>query len=278
MERNRGIGILDSGVGGLGVASVIDKIMPGERIIYFGDTAHLPYGDKSEEQIIGYVTGIIEFLKRENIKALILACNTSSAVVLPQLRSRTIPTLGVIEFAARLALKTSKTEKIGVVANPLTVKSCAYQKTLKGISLNGVMIRQKACPRWVPLVESGKISGPEVEEIIREDLNCLMESEIDTLILGCTHYPFLIPSIRKVIGEGINIVDPAVAVCLELKNILKDQDMLGAHLNPRHKFYVSGDAAEFKAKGSTFFGREIERVERVRMTTTNDFHHPFIKS
>jgi glutamate racemase len=262
-----GIGVFDSGVGGLTVASAIQKALPGEKIYYFGDTAHLPYGDRTEGQIIGYVFDIIEFLKKQGIKALVMACNTSSALVLPRLNGQVkVPTLGVIEFASRAALQASRSERIGVVANPLTVRSLAYPTGIKNISLNGTRIYQSPCPRWVPLVESGKTAGEEVERVVREDLEPLMEAGVDTLILGCTHYPYLAPVIRKIMGDGVALVDPAQSVALRLKEILEQAGTLSGGASPAaHRFFVSGNPDEFREKGSFFFGSEISRVEKVTL-------------
>jgi glutamate racemase len=263
MDRCKGIGIFDSGVGGLTVASQVSRLLPGEKIFYYGDTAHVPYGDKTEEQIIGYVHDIVEFLQEEGVKAIVMACNTSSALVLPKIKDKmTIPTLGVIEFASRMALEASAGERIGVVANPLTVNSGAYKKTIKGISLNGTLVYQNACPRWVPLVEAGKTSGEEVERIVREDLEPLMAANIDTLILGCTHYPYFTPVIRKIMGEDVAIIDPAEALARTLRKILEDSNLLANESNPGHRFYVSGDPEEFRIKGEMFFGKKIPEVKK----------------
>jgi len=266
MEKYEGIGILDSGVGGLTVASSISRILPGEKIVYYGDTAHLPYGDKTEGQILNYVGKIIDFLTGKGIKALILACNTSSALVLPRLNgSVKIPVLGVIEFASRMALEASRNERIGIVANPLTVKSCAYIRTIRKISKNGTQVYQSPCPQWVSMVEAGKISGKEVEEVVENDLSPLIAEKIDTLILGCTHYPYLSPTIRRVLKNGVKIIDPAEALALQMKKILDKRDIHSKTENPQHEFFVSGDPDEFQRKGSLFFGRELPDVERVEL-------------
>jgi glutamate racemase len=264
MNKYAGIGVFDSGVGGLTVASKISQILPKEKIYYFGDTAHVPYGDKTEDEIMGYVCKIIDFLKGKNIKALVMACNTSSAIVLPHLDHNIgVPVLGVIEFASRLAVRVSVREKIGVVANPVTVRSGAYVQAITKISLNGVYVHQQACPRWVPLIEAGKTSGEEVERIVREDLEPLIKAGVDTLILGCTHYPYLTKVIKKIMPNGVNVVDPAEALARRLKTILKESDTLSDTNNPEHQFYVSGDPDEFKKTGSKFFGKEIETVHKI---------------
>ncbi len=266
MEKNKGIGIFDSGVGGLSVASRVHQLLPRERIIYFGDTANLPYGDKTPEQIIGYVNNIIKFLMGTDIKALVMACNTSSALVLPRLKGNiSVPTLGVIEYASRMALQVSANERIGVVANPVTTNSGAYPSCIVNISLNGTRVYQQACPRWVPLVESGIIEGDEVEKIVAQDIEPLLRNKVDTIILGCTHYPFLSPVIRRIAGDGIRLVDPAGALSEHLQEILARENLLSEDPAPEHRFFVSGDPEEFRRKGSLFFGREIPPVEKVEL-------------
>jgi glutamate racemase len=147
------------------------------------------------------------------------------------------------------------------VANPLTVKSGAYKKTIMGISMNGTLVYQSACPRWVPLVEAGKTNGEEVERIVREDLEPLMAADIDTLILGCTHYPYFTPVIRKIMGNKIAIIDPAEALARTLRKILTNSNLLANESKPEHRFYVSGDPSEFKIKGEMFFGQKIHEVK-----------------
>ncbi len=266
MESRKAIGVFDSGVGGLTVVSEILKILPNERIFYFGDTAHLPYGDKTDEQIKHYVKAIIKFLKKKGIKALVMACNTSSALVLPEVsKTETIPTLGVIEFASKLAIKSSKNERIGVVANPVTVRSKAYVKNIHGFSLNGVKVYQRACPQWVPMVEAGIFEGKEAERIIAEDLHPLKKAGIDTLILGCTHYPYLSKPIRKIMGEKVKLIDPAHALAIKLKDILTQRNLLNTHSPLPHIFYVSGSAYNFIEKAKIFW-KNIENVIEVDLS------------
>ena len=266
MEKYKGIGVLDSGVGGLTVASAISGILPNEKIFYFGDTANCPYGDKTEEHIQSCVLNVINFLVSRGIKALVMACNTSSALVLPKLNGEVkVPVLGVIEFASRMALEASKSERIGVVANPLTVRSGAYIDTILKISQNGTKVFQNPCPRWVPLIEEGRVTGEDVERVVGEDLLPLTSEQIDTLILGCTHYPYMIPSIKRVLNNGINIIDPAEALALKLKDLLTESNNLSDLTEPEHEFYVSGDPVNFHRTGSRFFGKELPLVKKVSL-------------
>ncbi|MFP4498019.1 MAG: glutamate racemase [Vulcanimicrobiota bacterium] len=260
MSRNKGIGIFDSGVGGLTVASQVAKKLPRESIIYFGDTAHLPYGDKSEEEITIYVESIIEFLKSEGIKALIMACNTSSALVLPRMKTRQeLPVLGVIEFASMQALEVSTSKRIGVVANPVTVRSKAYEDKITTLNSSAVVVQQ-ACPEWVPMVEAGLLEGEKVESQIRRDMKSIIKADVDTLILGCTHYPYLSKTIKKILGDGVHLVDPSAAVAIHLKNVLETYDLSTTAEKGEHKFYVSGAPQEFKAKSGKFFTDTIDDV------------------
>jgi glutamate racemase len=264
MDKYDGIGVFDSGVGGLTVASKIAKMLPNERIFYFGDTAHVPYGDKSEVQIIGYVHNIIDFLIKKNVKALVMACNTSSAIVLPRLNGNlSVPVMGVIEYAAKRAATISANGRVGIVANPVTVRSSAYEKSIKEFSNNAITVHQQACPRWVPLIESGKTSGKEVENVVREDLQSLIDANIDTLILGCTHYPYFAPTIKKILPRNVCIIDPAEAVISQLKQVLEDSNLLSDAKKPKHSFFVSGNAEEFRLKGSWFFGQWINKICKV---------------
>lgn len=266
MHRSRGIGILDSGVGGLTVASAVSKILPNENIFYFGDTAHVPYGDKSAKEIYNYVTEIIHYLKTKEVKAVVLACNTSSALVLPRIKDTVgIPIIGVIEQAAKMALQVSVNERIGVVANPLTVSSGAYLSAVRNISLNGTRVYQSPCRQWVPMIEAGKTQGEDVERIIKKDIAPLIYEGIDTLILGCTHYPYFIPAIKRVINNHINIIDPAESTALHLKTLLADNNLLNTEEKPKHQFYVSGNPLEFRRMGRRFFGRDLGRVEQVQL-------------
>jgi len=256
------IGISDSGVGGLSVASKIMTHLPYEEILYFGDTANVPYGEKSPEQIKKLVFRILDFFVKSHVKAVVMACNSSSALVLDDARKQyDIPIIGVIEPGVREALRVSSHKKIGLIANAVTVKSGAHQRMITDISRNGVRIAPMPCPRLVPLVEQGMLEGSEAESAVREYVGPLEDQGIDTLILGCTHYPFLEKTINKVLGRPVQIVDPAEFTALKLKEILTSTGAAAGNGVPvNHRFYVSGDPEPFSKVGSMLLGKPLEGV------------------
>jgi glutamate racemase len=257
------IGILDSGVGGLSVASRIFTHLPHEEILYFGDTANVPYGDKTPEQLRGLVFRILDFFQSKNAKAVVMACNSSSAIVLEDARLRyDMPIFGVIEPAIREALAASRQKRIGLIANLVTVSSGAHQRMMTRISGNGVRIHPQACPQLVPLVEDGVLTGELAEQVLREYLHPLEERGIDTLILGCTHYPFMEESIRKILGNDVTIVDPAEHTALSLRDMLKERGIEREKSEPSHEFLVSGDPARFREIGSRLLGRPLGEVKK----------------
>ncbi len=256
------IGILDSGVGGLSVTAEIFKQLPFEEILYFGDTANLPYGEKTPEQIKQLVFSIIEFFVANGVKAIVMACNSSTAIVMEEaLKIYNMPIIGVIEPAIKEALRIGKTEEVGLFANAVTVASGAHQKILSLFSGNGARIIGKACPKLVPLVEKGLVTGKETEDAICEYINDIKNSSADTLILGCTHYPFLSETIKKIAGDGIKIVDPALETASRLREVLTTNHLLnpeGTHV--RHRFMVSGNPDSFRILGSKLLGFNIDNV------------------
>lgn len=262
--KNRPIGIFDSGIGGLTVAkSLIDKL-PGESFIYFGDTAHVPYGSKSREELFKYARDIIAFLLAKDVKAIIVACNTHSSITLPSLEQDCpVPILGVVKPGARLAVRVSHKQCIGIIATQATVNSRAYSKNIAEMSPDA-RVFESACPLFVPMVESGKLNGEEVDRAIREYLDPLMDEGIDAVVLGCTHYPFLAPAISNFTGSDIQMVDPAQETIEELKRILSKNDILYNGSNtPKREFYVSGNDESFYKVGSLLLGDIIEKVKKV---------------
>jgi glutamate racemase len=258
------IGILDSGVGGLSVASKIFTHLPHEEILYFGDTANVPYGDKTPQQLRAIVFRILDFFQSRDAKAVVMACNSSSAIVLDDARMRyPMPIFGVIEPAIREALTRSRQKRIGLIANLVTVSSGAHQRMMTRISGNGVRIHPQACPQLVPLVEEGILTGQEADRVLMEYLHPLEARGIDTLILGCTHYPFLEESIRKILGKEVAIIDPAEHTALSLRDMLREKGMERDAGEPsRHEFMVSGDPERFREIGSRLLGRPLGEVKK----------------
>ncbi|MBI3924992.1 MAG: glutamate racemase [Armatimonadetes bacterium] len=264
MRRGR-IGVFDSGVGGLTVAARIQEEMPELALHYFGDTAHVPYGNRTAEDIQFLVRAIVDYLVKEGCQALVMACNTSSALALESVREWCpVPVVGIIEPAARAATALTRNGRIGLIANPLTARCGAYERAISPVvPLNQAPLLKVfpvACPKLVPLVEAGLVSGPETTEALLEYLNPLIEERIDTLILGCTHYPFLLPAIQEILGREVAVVDPAEYVVQELK-------MLGIRggPGPTHRFEVSAAPLEFERVGTRLLGRVLSGVGQVEL-------------
>ena len=259
------IGVFDSGIGGLTVLKEIRKVLPNEKIYYFGDTARVPYGEKTKELIIRYSKEIVEFLLEKNVSAIVVACNTATALALEELKEIfKIPIIGVIEAGARTAINTTKNGKIGVIGTKATIKSGKYEEEIKLFSKN-VKIFQKACPLFVPAVEEGILRGKLVNQIIKTYLDDFNE-KIDTLILGCTHYPLLKDAISK-IYPNMKIVDPAKETALDLKEILKKSNFLknDAKKSEEVKYYVTDGQEKFKEIGIMFLEENIPTVELVKL-------------
>ncbi|HEA47512.1 MAG TPA: glutamate racemase [bacterium] len=259
---NRPIGVFDSGVGGLSVVKEVVRQLPQEDIIYFGDTAHLPYGPKTSQTIKRLVRDNVRFLLKKKVKAIILACHTASAFTLEEIREdNPIPIIGVIGPGAEEALRVTKNRRIGVIGTYGTIRSGAYAKELKRLEPEASVI-EKPCPLFVPLVEEGWIEREVTHLVVREYLEPLKEEGIDTLILGCTHYPLLKEEIARVMG-GTYLVDSARATVAQMKRILEGKDLLAREGVPRHSFFVSDAPEKFARLGRIFLGKEIEKVEKV---------------
>lgn len=266
MDKSKPIGIFDSGVGGLTVVKALMEEMPGESFIYFGDTAHLPYGDKTREELFSYAYSILNFMQKSEVKAVIVACGTHSAVTLPRIEKEyPFPVLGVVRAGARAASKVSRNGKIGVVATQATVNSLAYTRNIKEINYR-LEVYEKACPRFVPLIEDGKLEGEETRKAVEEYITPLLKRDIDTLILGCTHYPFLSSVIKDFVGDDVVLVDPAWETVAEVKGILHAKNLVqDGSLPPSYRFYVSGDDKSFYEVGRRLIGKVIDKVERINL-------------
>ncbi len=256
------IGIFDSGVGGLTVYKSIRKAFPNEDLIYFGDTARVPYGPKSPDTIIDYSVQNARFLLQLGVKILVVACNTSSAVAIPFLKKLTsIPIIGVIEPGSEVALSTTRNNKIGVIGTEGTIKSQAYSKAIKE-RVPEAEIFSAACPLFVPIVEEGWQDKPIAESIVRDYLSPLINSDIDTLVLGCTHYPLLKDVIQKVVGEKVSLVDSADAIALHLKDFLPAQDKTKSGTDT---FYVSDNEEKFATIAQNILEKPIDKLKRVSL-------------
>lgn len=244
------IGVFDSGVGGLTVVREIMRQIPNEAIIYFGDTARVPYGNKSKETVTRFSRQIVHFLLGHEVKAIVVACNTASACALEELEKETdIPIIGVVKPGAKAAAEVTGNGRIGVIATEATIGSQVYNKYIKELNKN-VTIIGKACPLFVPLVEEGLWQDPVTEEIAKRYLTELIDCDIDTLILGCTHYPLIRSTLGKIMGEQVTLVNPAYETARELKEMLERKGLLN-HTEPglgdnMYQFYVSDGAEKFK--------------------------------
>lgn len=244
------IGVFDSGVGGLTVAREIMRQMPNEQIIYFGDTARVPYGSKSKETVTLFSEQICRFLMEQKVKAIVIACNTASAMALPRIEKEIdIPIIGVVKPGARTAVKTSKNGKIGVIATEATINSQIYTEFIRELNSDAEVLG-KACPLFVPLVEEGLLEDPVTDEIARRYLAELIDTGIDTLIMGCTHYPLIRNTIQRTVGDNVTLVNPAYETARECQEMLERMDLLNDREpalgdNP-YRFFVSDEADKFK--------------------------------
>ncbi len=261
--KNHPIGVFDSGLGGLTVVKAIQKELPGEKLIYFGDTARIPYGTKSPETIVRYARQVIRFFRKEKkVKCVVVACNTSSAWALETARREfPIPILGVIEPGAYAAVSVTRNGRIGVIGTEGTVASGAYVRAIHKI-FPKAKVYSKACPLFVPLAEEGKLKGPVTEAVAREYLQPLLKAKIDTLVLGCTHYPLLKKVLARVAGKKVKIVDSAEETA---KSLHHDLEMHGVPMNGQGgcQYYVSDLSSKFKEQAQRFLGRTIPKVEKI---------------
>ena len=264
--NNAPVGVFDSGVGGLTVAREINRQLPNESIIYFGDTARVPYGSKSKDTIIRYSRQIVRFLQTKNVKAIVVACNTASAFALDTIEKELdIPMIGVVKPGAKSAIDHTKNKRIGIIGTEGTIKSELYTEYIHGIDPE-ITVIGKACPLFCPLVEEGMLHDSVTYEITRRYLDELKEQNIDSLILGCTHYPLLRSTIRDVMGEGVNLVNPAYETAIGLGEMLK-QNGISADVGagPDYEFYVSDAADKFKSFANSIMPFEIDETNRINI-------------
>jgi glutamate racemase len=258
------IGVFDSGIGGLTVVNELMRILPFERIIYFGDTARVPYGTKSADTVIKFSLENILFLLRNDVKIVVVACNTASSVALPTIKKHfKVPILGVIEPGAREAVYATIKKRIGVIGTRATITSHSYENEIRELDPT-IKVIAKSCPLFVPLVEEGWLKESVTFQIAERYLTPLKNSRIDVLILGCTHYPLLKSVIRKVIGSGVALIDSAEQVAIDVNRILKEENLgTTKRQRPKHLFYVSDEPEMFARIGGKFLGRRLGEVRRV---------------
>ena len=269
MDTNAPIGVFDSGVGGLTVAREIMRQIPNERIVYFGDTARVPYGSKSKDIITKYSRQIIRFLLTENVKAIVIACNTASAFALDTMQKEfDIPIIGVLKPGAKVAAKTTVNGSIGLIGTEGTIHSGMYAQFIKSIKPD-VEVIGKPCPLFVPLVEEGMLHDTITDQVAERYLSTLKDKNIDTLIMGCTHYPLLRSTIRRVMGESVNLVNPAYETAIELKKLLENKNLANVcdvdSPSSMYRFYVSDAAEKFKAFANSILPFDITMTKQINI-------------
>ncbi len=263
---SRAVGVFDSGVGGLTVVKELIRQLPHENIVYFGDTARVPYGIKSKETIIRFSIENILFLLKQDVKLICVACNTVSSIALPVIRNHfKVPIVGVIAPGAREAVYATKNKRIGVIGTKATILSRAYEKEINSLDAK-IRVISQPCPLFVPFVEEGWINERAVLDVAKAYLEPLRKAGIDTIILGCTHYPLLKPVIKKVMGGGVNLIDSAKQVATEVKQILTHDGLLASCRRPERSFYVSDGPGWFSGLAKRFLGHSIKNVTKVSLS------------
>jgi glutamate racemase len=257
------IGVFDSGLGGLTVVKELIHHLPNERIVYFGDTARVPYGTKSAETIIRYSREIVRALLKYKVKMVVVACNTASSLALEVLKKEfNLPILGVIEPGARKAADVTRNKRVGIIATSSTVKSGKYAKKIVQLN-NKIVVTSQACPLFVPLVEEGWFDHAVTYQVAQQYLGTMKKSNIDTLILGCTHYPLLKGVLHNVMGPRVQLVDSAQEVALQVKELLARHKLLRTRLGPgQHLFIVSDEPKQFQRLAMRFLGGGVKTVRR----------------
>lgn len=265
---SRPIGVFDSGFGGLTVVRELEALLPSEKIIYFGDNGRAPYGTKSTETVIKYTLQDVKFLLSKDVKMIVIACNTASALGLSVVKKHSpVPIIEVIQPGATMAVNKSKTGRIGVIGTQATMNSGVYESAILALR-EEVHVYKTSCPMFVPLVEEGWWDNEIAFMIAKEYLHKMKEVEIDTLVLGCTHYPMLVNVIQEVMGENVTLVSSAEAVAKKVQEVLRKENLMSLHHEmAHHRFYTSDDPKKFKELGSSILQREIMEVGKIEIET-----------
>ncbi|MCM8798706.1 MAG: glutamate racemase [Candidatus Omnitrophica bacterium] len=265
-ERNQPIGIFDSGVGGLTVVRELQKVLPQEKFIYFGDTARVPYGNKSPNTVIKFSLENIVFLLKQNVKLVVVACNTSSSLALPFIRQYfRIPIVGVVNPAVRESVYATRNMRIGVIGTRATISSGVYEQEIKRLAPT-IKVFTQSCPLFVPLVEEGWWEGEVVLNIAQRYLLPLKEKTVDTLILACTHYPLLKKVIKEIMGEEVALIDSAREVAIEVRKILEEENLLyqGKRKEKEIIYFVTDKSEAFREIGEKFLGGKIKDIYEIK--------------
>lgn len=266
--RDLPIGVFDSGVGGLTVLKELHRQLPSESTIYLGDEARMPYGPRPAEEVLAFTREAVAWFAARDVKLIVLACNTASAVALEAVRDETrVPIIGVVRPGAAAALSASSRRAIGVTATSGTVRSGAYVRALKDLD-PFVQVYQQACPRLVPLVEAGQFDTPAATEAVEEYVSWLVRGDpslVDTLLLGCTHYPLLRPTIARVVGPSVRVVDSATTTAFAVREVLASHGLLNQKRTATHRVYTTSAAGAFRDVARTLFGEDLPAVEEVQL-------------
>ncbi len=262
------IGVFDSGVGGLTVAREIMRNLPNEKIVYFGDTARVPYGSKSKETVLRYSRQIVRFLCTQEVKAIVIACNTASAMALEEIQDEIdIPIIGVVKPGAKVAAETTKNKRIGVIGTDATVGTHIYRELIKEMDAE-IEVIEKSCPLLCPLVEEGWLKDPVTDEVLKRYLAELLAQDIDSLIMGCTHYPLLRSAMKRLVGEHVNLVNPAYETAQCLGALLKEHGIANqGHEEEEfpYRFFVSDMAERFTRFASTILPFDVRTAQKVNI-------------
>jgi glutamate racemase len=267
-NETKPVGIFDSGIGGLTVLKELYRELPGESTIYLGDTARVPYGIRSPETVTRYSSENSRFLFSKDIKLLVIACNTASSISLAMIqRSVEIPVVGVIEPGAKAAVSSTRNKRIGVIGTDATIRSSSYTKAIHACDRN-IEVFSIPCPLFVPLVEEGWIEDPVTETVAEKYLSHIKDKGIDTLVLGCTHYPLLKDVLSKIMGDTVNLIDSAIETAKEVRTILSAGSQLNSMADgTTHTFYVTDSPERFTSVGERFLGKPIEHINKVELKT-----------
>lgn len=259
------VGFLDSGLGGLSIVKEVKKLLPRENIEYFADNQRQPYGEKSQPEIIKYTSQIINFLLKKKIKACVIACNTATAASLKQVKEKySIPIIGVIKPAVQDAMKKTSNKRIGVIATEFTTKNEAYPQEIKRIAPE-IKVFSNFCPEFVSMVEAGKFTVPETYKVAREYLKPLKKAQIDTLILGCTHYSFLKKVIFEIMGPEVILIDPATSSALILKKILNQKGILKEEGKGEGNYYTTGFPKKVEKTAKIILNGDSFKIQKVKL-------------
>ena len=263
---SRKIGVFDSGLGGLTVVREMKRLLPKESLVYFGDTARLPYGSKSKEAIVRFSKQIMRFLMRHDVKAVIIACGTASANALEELRATfDLPIFGVVEPGVREAARSTRSGRIGITGTEATIRSGAYERLLKQIN-PALQVFSQACPLFVPLVEEGWFEDPVTRSVVHSYLQELKKQTVDTLVLGCTHYPLLRKLVQEEIGEEVTLVNPSSSAVQEVKAFLECHAMQTEDREGQYTFFASDNTEKFQAFGQQVLEMPLT-VQKIQIET-----------